>query len=38
MDQALNVVKKLINSHLLQGMMNADEEIGIKIDQILTNM
>jgi len=36
MSQSLNVSQKLINSHLVKGKMNPDEEIGIKIDQTLT--
>jgi aconitate hydratase len=36
MTQALNVSQKLINSHLVKGSMNPGEEIGIKIDQTLT--
>jgi len=36
MSQSLNVSQKLINSHLVQGKMSPDEEIGIKIDQTLT--
>ncbi len=31
-----NVAQKLIESHLVEGNMNAGEEIGIKIDQTLT--
>ncbi|MFA8438620.1 aconitate hydratase [Pueribacillus sp. YX66] len=33
---ALNVTQKLIKSHLLSGKMEPGEEIGIKIDQTLT--
>ena len=36
MEKALNVAQKLISSHLLQGEMVAGEEIGLKIDQTLT--
>lgn len=36
MDKALNVTEKLIQSHLVDGEMKAGEEIGIKIDQTLT--
>jgi len=36
MSQSLNVSQKLINSHLVKGKMSPDEEIGIKIDQTLT--
>ncbi len=36
MAQALNVSQKLIHSHLVDGEMNPGEEIGIKIDQTLT--
>lgn len=32
----LNVTQKLIRSHLVSGHMNPQEEIGIKIDQTLT--
>ncbi|WP_130859775.1 aconitate hydratase [Gracilibacillus phocaeensis] len=32
----LNVAQKLIQEHLLSGEMNAGEEIGLKIDQTLT--
>lgn len=32
----LNVTQKLIESHLIEGKMAAGEEIGIKIDQTLT--
>src|SRR5712672_1288122 len=32
----LNVAQKLINSHLLSGAMTAGKEIGIRIDQTLT--
>jgi len=31
-----NVAQKLIESHLVSGQMEADEEIGLKIDQTLT--
>ena len=31
-----NVTKKLIESHLVEGRMTASEEIGLKIDQTLT--
>src|SRR3990167_4277074 len=31
-----NVTQKLIESHLVQGEMKAGEEIGIRIDQTLT--
>lgn len=31
-----NVAQKLIESHLVEGRMQADEEIGLKIDQTLT--
>jgi len=33
---SLNVAQKLIQSHLLRGDMNPGEEIGIRIDQTLT--
>lgn len=33
---ALNVAQKLIESHLVDGDMNRGEEIGLKIDQTLT--
>lgn len=36
MDKALNVTQKLIQSHLVDGTMEAGEEIGLKIDQTLT--
>lgn len=36
MEKALNVAQKLISSHLLQGEMEAGKEIGLKIDQTLT--
>jgi len=36
MDRALNVTEKLIQSHLVDGEMKPGEEIGIKIDQTLT--
>jgi len=36
MDKPLNVTQKLIKSHLLSGEMNPGEEIGIRIDQTLT--
>lgn len=36
MSEALNVTQKLIKSHLVDGKMKAGEEIGIKIDQTLT--
>ena len=32
----LNVAQKLIRSHLLSGAMTAGKEIGIRIDQTLT--
>ena len=32
----MNVSQKLIESHLLSGEMKPDEEIGIHIDQTLT--
>src|SRR5258708_16040530 len=32
----LNVAQKLIESHLLSGAMTAGKEIGIRIDQTLT--
>lgn len=36
MAQALNLTQKLIQSHLVNGDLEPDEEIGIKIDQTLT--
>ena len=36
MDKPLNVTEKLIKSHLVSGEMTPGEEIGIKIDQTLT--
>ncbi|MFG6115955.1 aconitate hydratase [Halobacillus sp. MO56] len=33
---AMNVSEKLINSHLISGEMKAGEEIGLRIDQTLT--
>ncbi len=36
MNKALNVTQKLIQSHLVDGTMEAGEEIGLKIDQTLT--
>lgn len=36
MSKALNVTQKLIQSHLIEGAMNPGEEIGIRIDQTLT--
>lgn len=36
MSKPLNVTQKLINSHLIEGKMIPGEEIGIKIDQTLT--
>jgi len=36
MKKALNVTEKLIQSHLVDGEMKSGEEIGIKIDQTLT--
>jgi aconitate hydratase len=36
MNNNLNVTKKLIKSHLVSGQMNAGDEIGLKIDQTLT--
>jgi aconitate hydratase len=36
MEQALNVTQKLISSHLIHGKMEPGKEIGIKIDQTLT--
>ncbi|GGJ67407.1 aconitate hydratase [Virgibacillus salexigens] len=33
---ALNLTQKLINDHLVSGKMNPGEEIGLKIDQTLT--
>ena len=35
-NMGLNVAQKLIKSHLLSGAMTAGEEIGIRIDQTLT--
>jgi hypothetical protein len=35
-NMGLNVTQKLIQSHLLSGAMTAGEEIGIHIDQTLT--
>jgi aconitate hydratase len=32
----LNVVKKLIESHLVEGQMRPEKEVGIRIDQTLT--
>src|SRR5688572_3372223 len=32
----MNVAQKLISSHLLEGEMTPDEEVGIRIDQTLT--
>jgi aconitate hydratase len=32
----LNIAQKLIKSHLLTGTMTAGKEIGIRIDQTLT--
>lgn len=32
----LNVAEKLIKSHLVEGKLEVGEEIGLKIDQILT--
>ena len=32
----LNVAKKLIESHLVEGEMTLGQEIGIRIDQTLT--
>ncbi|MEX0722207.1 MAG: aconitate hydratase [Balneolaceae bacterium] len=36
MNSALNVTQKLIKSHLVEGEMKPGEEIGIRIDQTLT--
>jgi aconitate hydratase len=36
MPEALNVTQKLIKSHLIEGEMTPGSEIGIKIDQTLT--
>jgi len=36
MTMNLNVAQKLIKSHLISGVLNAGEEIGIRIDQTLT--
>ncbi|MEX2477333.1 MAG: aconitate hydratase [Gracilimonas sp.] len=36
MSKPLNVTQKLIKSHLVEGEMKPSEEIGIKIDQTLT--
>ncbi len=36
MDKPLNVTQKLIKSHLVEGEMNPGEEIGLEIDQTLT--
>lgn len=36
MEKALNVAQKLISTHLLQGEMEAGKEVGLKIDQTLT--
>ncbi|MDZ7773612.1 MAG: aconitate hydratase [Balneolaceae bacterium] len=36
MSQPLNVTQKLIKSHLVEGTMEPGEEIGLKIDQTLT--
>ncbi|MFU8813026.1 MAG: aconitate hydratase [Balneolaceae bacterium] len=36
MDTPLNVTQKLIHSHLIEGEMNPGSEIGIRIDQTLT--
>ncbi len=36
MSEALNVTQKLIQSHLVEGEMKPGSEIGIKIDQTLT--
>ncbi|MDZ7691280.1 MAG: aconitate hydratase [Balneolaceae bacterium] len=36
MDKPLNVTQKLIKSHLVSGEMTPGEEIGLKIDQTLT--
>ena len=32
----LNVARKLIQSHLIEGQMTAGKELGIRIDQTLT--
>src|SRR5580704_13099832 len=32
----MNITQKIIQSHLLEGTMTPDEEIGLKIDQTLT--
>ena len=32
----MNVVQKIIAAHLLEGTLGSDKEIGIKIDQTLT--
>lgn len=36
MSTSLNVTQKLIQTHLVEGEMNPGEEIGLKIDQTLT--
>ena len=36
MNLPLNVSQKLIKSHLIYGEMNPGQEIGLKIDQTLT--
>lgn len=36
MDQPMNVTEKIIYSHLVSGSMNPGDEIGIRIDQTLT--
>jgi aconitate hydratase len=36
MENNLNVTQKLIKSHLVSGQMNVGDEIGLKIDQTLT--
>ncbi len=36
MDKPLNVTQKLIKSHLVEGEMKSGEEIGLEIDQTLT--
>ncbi|HMB98621.1 MAG TPA: hypothetical protein VKM36_09075, partial [Balneolaceae bacterium] len=36
MSEALNVTQKLIKSHLVEGELKPGAEIGIKIDQTLT--
>jgi len=36
MNKPLNVTQKLIGSHLINGEMKAGAEIGLKIDQTLT--